>query len=64
MIGHSGQPDRFADNTIATAFAQARELNIRYIELWHEEYNKRTIDDLMHDFNVWVDSTFVVTAVN
>jgi hypothetical protein len=64
MIGHSGQPDRFAEGTIATAFTQAKELNIRYIEPWYEEYNKRNIDNLLHDFNVWVDSAFFVTSVN
>ncbi len=64
LIAHSGQPDRFAEGTIATAFAQAKELNIRYLEPWYEEYNKRAIDNLLHDFNVWVDSAFVVTAVS
>ncbi|MFZ5948576.1 MAG: T9SS type A sorting domain-containing protein [Stygiobacter sp.] len=63
MIAHSGQPDRFADNTIATAFAQAKELNVRYIELWYEEYNSHSIDQLLRDFNSWVDSVFVLTGV-
>ncbi|CUS77044.1 Por secretion system C-terminal sorting domain-containing protein [Candidatus Kryptonium thompsonii] len=63
MIGHSGQPERFADNTIATAFAQAKELNIRYIELWYEEYSSRSIDQLLRDFNSWADSVFGLTEV-
>jgi len=64
MIAHSGQPDRFADSTIATAFKQAKELRVRYIELWYEEYKNRTIDSLLHDFNNWVDSAFIVTDVH
>lgn len=63
LIGHSGQPERFADSSIATAFAQAKQLNIRYIEPWNYEYQTRNIDTLLHDFNLWVDSVFVVTSV-
>ncbi len=62
MIAHSGQPERFADSTITTAFAQAKELGIRYIEPWYEEYNTHRIDDVLHDFNLWADSAFVVTV--
>jgi hypothetical protein len=63
LIGHSGQPERFADSSIATAFAQAKQLNIRYIEVWLKDYQTRNIDTLLHDFNLWVDSAFVVTNV-
>jgi hypothetical protein len=63
MIAHSGQPERFADSTIATAFEQAKELNVRYIELWYEEYNTHSIDHLLRDFNLWADSVFVLTEV-
>jgi hypothetical protein len=63
FIAHSGQPERFADSSIATAFAQAKQLNIRYIEPWLYEYQTRNIDTLLHDFNLWVDSVFVVTSV-
>lgn len=63
LIGHSGQPERFADSSIATAFAQAKELNIRYIEAWLYEYQTHQIDTLLHNFNLWVDSVFVVTSV-
>jgi hypothetical protein len=58
LIGHSGQPERFADSSIATAFAQAKQLNIRYIEVWLKDYQTRNIDTLLHDFNLWVDSVF------
>jgi hypothetical protein len=63
LIAHSGQPDRFADSNIATAFAQAKELKVRYIEPWYEEYASRRIDTLLHDFNIWADAAFAPTAV-
>jgi hypothetical protein len=63
IIAHSGQPDRFADSAIATAFEQAKELDVRYIEPWYEEYKNRNIDSLLYDFNCWVDSCNSQTSV-
>jgi len=64
LIGNSRQPWRFKDSSIATAFAQAKQLRIRYIEPWLYEYQHHTIDSLLHDFNIWADSTFVLTGVD
>jgi hypothetical protein len=59
IIGKSIDTSRFGNNTISTAFAQAKELGIRYIEPWYYEYQNNTINNLMLDFNNWTDSTFV-----
>jgi hypothetical protein len=63
FIGNSTQPERFGDSTIASAFEQAKELNIRYIEPWFEEYKNGKTDSLLHDFNCWVDSCNNQTSV-
>ncbi len=59
MIAKSSQPERFKDSTIATAFAQAKQLGIRYIEPWLYEYQNNTINNLLQNFNAWGDSAFV-----
>lgn len=59
MIAKSSQPERFKDSTIATAFAQAKQLGIRYIEPWLYEYQNNTINNLLLNFNNWVDSAFI-----
>jgi hypothetical protein len=58
LIGNSSQPERFKDSLIATAFEQAKQLGIRYIEPWLYEYQNNTIDSLLLDFNNWSDSKF------
>jgi hypothetical protein len=58
LIGNSGQPWRFKDSLISTAFTQAKQLNIRYIEPWYYEYQYNTIDSLLNDYNGWTDSVF------
>jgi hypothetical protein len=59
LIAKSSQPERFKDSLIATAFTQAKQLGIRYIEPWLYEYQNNTIDSLLLDFNNWTDSTFL-----
>lgn len=59
MIAKSSEPERFKDSLIATAFAQAKQLNIRYIEPWLWEYSNNTINPLLNNFNAWADSAFV-----
>lgn len=51
LIGHSGQSHRFKDGSIETAFAQARDMNICYIEAWNYEFENKTSDDLFKRFN-------------
>ncbi len=58
FIGRSDQPDRFKDGLISTAFDQAKQLGVRYIEPWTFEFQNNTIDQLLLDFNNWTDSTF------
>lgn len=58
LIGKSNQPERFKDSSITTAFVQAKQLGIRYVEPWLYEYSNHTIDSLLLDFNNWSDSTF------
>lgn len=60
MITSTLAPGQFQDSSIVTAFYQAQQLNIRYIEFWHEEYQYHTIDSLMYDFNNWSDSSFTL----
>jgi hypothetical protein len=58
LIGKSSQPERFKDSLIATAFTQAKQLGIRYIEPWLYEYQNNTINNVLLDFNNWADSIF------
>jgi|GEM_PF-1197624 len=58
FIGKSSQPERFKDSLISTAFDQAKQLGIRYIEPWLYEYQNNTINSLLLDFNNWADSTY------
>lgn len=60
MITSTRAPGQFQDSSIVTAFNQAQQLNIRYIEFWHEEYQYNTIDTLLSDFNNWSDSVFTL----
>jgi hypothetical protein len=58
LIGKSSQPERFKDSLISTAFEQAKQLGIRYIEPWLYEYQNNTINPILFDFNNWTDTTF------
>lgn len=58
LIAKSSQPERFKDSLISTAFTQAQQLGIRYIEPWLYEYQNNTINNLLIDFNNWADLQF------
>jgi len=58
LIGRSNQPERFQDGLIETAFIQAKQLGIRYIEPWLYEYQNNTINSTLLDFNDWADIQF------
>ena len=58
LIGRSNQPERFQDGLIETAFIQAKQLGIRYIEPWLYEYQNNTINNTLLDFNNWADLNF------
>lgn len=58
VIGRSDQLHRFQDSLYSTVFAQAKELNIRYIEPWPYEFQHHTYDSLLQDFNTWADENF------
>ena len=59
LIGKSSETSRFENDSIASAFAQAKQLGVRYIEAWYYEYQNNTINDLLLDFNQWADAEFV-----
>ena len=58
LIGRSNQPERFQDGLIETAFFQAKQLGIRYVEPWLYEYQNNTINNTLLDFNNWADLNF------
>ncbi len=58
LIARSNQPERFQDGLIGTAFIQAKQLGIRYVEPWLYEYQNNTINDILLDFNNWSDLNF------
>lgn len=58
LIGKSSEASRFENDTIATAFTQAKQLGVRYIESWYFEYQNSTINDLLADFNNWSEIKF------
>ncbi|GAA5219942.1 hypothetical protein GCM10025777_05720 [Membranihabitans marinus] len=58
VIGRSNQEERFQNSDYGSVFIQAKQLGIRYIEPWPYEFQHRTHDSLMQDFNSWADSAF------
>ena len=61
VIGRSDQTERFEDRLYASVFAQAKYLNIRYIEPWPYEFQYHTNDSLIQDFNRWAEANFAAT---
>jgi hypothetical protein len=63
LIGRSDEGYRFANSDYRTAFSQAKELGIRYLEPWEYDFGtgtgtaNGTWDELLHDFNTWADSS-------
>ena len=58
IIGRSDQENRFQDSMYSGVFTQAKQLGIRYIEPWPYEFQFKTHDSLMQDFNNWADANF------
>jgi hypothetical protein len=68
VIAYSGDPNRqneFGDGGFASVFPQAKELGIRYIEVWEKELKdgpgtaNGAWDPTFADFNEWADATFL-----
>ncbi|MBU1679637.1 MAG: T9SS type A sorting domain-containing protein [Bacteroidetes bacterium] len=62
VIGRSDSVSRFGNNDYSTVFSQAKEIRLRYIELWEWEYKNHTYDYLLKDFNSWVDSIYNIST--
>ena len=64
IIASSDQTTRFQDEDFATVFAQAKEIGMRYIEPWEDEFKAAPAgyapawDSLFADFNAWADANF------
>ncbi|KLU04591.1 hypothetical protein RISK_003645 [Rhodopirellula islandica] len=58
VIGRSDQPNRFENNDYTTVFQQAEELGMRYIEPWNYEFENRTFDKALQEFNASAHSKY------
>lgn len=53
LIDKSDNPASFLNNDYSTAFAQAKALNIKYIEPWEVDFTSHSWDALFADFNTY-----------
>ena len=59
VIGRSDQTYRFENNAYSSVFEQAKQLNIRYIEVWEYELINNTFPEIFKTFNVFTDEHFI-----
>jgi surface protein len=65
IIGSSDQTYRFEGDDYTTVFTQAKQIGMRYIEPWEQEFKlvadsgfAPAWDTLLADFNTWADGAF------
>lgn len=56
VIGRSDQSYRFPDGDYTRVFTQARELGIRYVEVWEYELKQKNLFDAIRQFNADTES--------
>lgn len=57
-IAKSSEPTKFGNSDYRTVFEQAKELGVRYIEVWNYEFENNTFPAEFADFNQWADANF------
>lgn len=57
-IGRSDQPERFKNGDFNSMFEQAKELNVRYLEVWEFELVNDSYPAYFEDFNRYANLTF------
>lgn len=58
VIGRSDQTERFENNDYTTVFSQAKEIGVRYIEVWEYELVNNTFPQEFNDFNEYATASF------